>query len=118
AVELGTLIKAAAFSDDGLPLARVRSYEFSAATLLARSSNQLEACPGGNLGLRLPLTPNSPATAPVYDMDLLRSCYVYPKARLDGVAALKFDIARLARNFDLANRKNQTKSYPAQTRFG
>jgi hexosaminidase len=118
ALKLGTVIKAVAFSDDGLPLTAVRSYEFNTDTLLARSSNQLEECPGGNFGLRLPLTPNSPATAPVYDVDLLHSCYVYPKARLDGVAALKFDIARLARNFALANHKNQLKSYPARTRFG
>jgi hexosaminidase len=118
ALKLGTVIKAAAFSDDGLPLTAVRSYEFSADTLLARSSNQLEACPGGDFGLRLPLTPNSPAIAPVYDVDLFHSCYVYPKARLFGVAALRFDIARLARNFSLANHKNQVKSYPAQTRFG
>jgi hexosaminidase len=118
AVELGTLIKAATFSDDGLALAAQRSYEFSADTLLARSSNQLEACPGGNLGLRLPLTPNSPAVAPVYDVDLFHSCYVYPRARMIGVAALRFEIARLARNFALANHKNELKSYPAQTRFG
>jgi hexosaminidase len=114
----GTVIKAAVFTDDGLPLAAVRSYEFSTETLLTRSSNQLEACPGGDFGLRLPLTPNSPAAAPVYDVDLYHSCYVYPKARLSGVMALRFDIARLARNFDLANHKNQVKSHPAQTRFG
>lgn len=118
ALKLGTVIKAAAFSDQGVPLAAVRSYEFSADTLLARSSNQLEACPGGNPGLRLPLTPNSPAVAPAYDVDLFHSCYVYPNARLFGVAALRFDIARLARNFALANHKNQLKSYPARTRFG
>ena len=118
ALKLGTVIKAAAFSDEGVPLAAVRSYEFSAATLLARSSNQLEACPGNTLGLRLPLTPNSPAVAPAYDVDLFHSCYVYPKAPLSGVAALRFDIARLARNFALANHKNQLKSYPARTRFG
>jgi hexosaminidase len=114
----GAAIKATAFSDDGLPLTAARSYEFSPATLLARSSNQLEACPGGNLGLRLPLTPNSPAVAPVYDVDLFQSCYIYPKALLSGVTALQFDVARLARNFALANHKNQSKSYPAQTRFG
>jgi hexosaminidase len=118
ALKPGTVIKATAFSDDGLPLATVRSYEFSTDTLLTRSSNQLEACPDGNLGLRLPLTPNSPAVAPVYDVDLFHSCYVYPKALLNGVAALRFDIARLARNFAFANHKNQVKSYPAQTRFG
>ena len=117
-LNLGTVIKATAFGDDGLPLAAARTYEFNANTLLTRSSNQLEACPGDNLRLRLPLTPDSPATAPVYDVDLLHSCYIYPKALLSGVAALRFDIARLARNFALANHKNQVKSYPARTRFG
>jgi hexosaminidase len=118
ALKLGTVVKAAAFADDGLPLATVRTYEFSADTLLARSSNQLEACPGGEFVLRLPLTPNSPAVVPAYDVDLFHSCYVYPKALLNGVASLRFDLARLARNFGLANHKNQLKSYPAQTRFG
>jgi hexosaminidase len=118
ALELGTVVKAATFSADGLPLAAVRTYNFSAATLLRRSSNELQACPGGDLGLRLPLTPNSPAVAPVYDIDLFHSCYVYPKALLNGVTALQFDIARLARNFALANHKNQVQSHPAQTPFG
>ena len=118
ALELGTVIRAAAFSDDGLPLAAARTYEFSANTLLTRSSSQLEPCRGDNLRLRLPLTPNSPAIAPVYAVDLLHSCYIYPKALLSGVSTLRFAIARLARNFALANRKNQVKSYPAQTRFG
>ena len=37
---------------------------------------------------------------------------------LSGATTLRFAIARLARNFALANRKNQVKSHPAQTRFG
>jgi len=118
ALELGAVIRAGAFGDDGLPLAAVRTYEFSANTLLTRTSSQLEPCGGDNLALRLPLTPNSPAAAPVYDVDLLHSCYVYPKALLSGVTTLRFAIVRLARNFALANRKNQVKSYPARTRFG
>jgi hexosaminidase len=118
ALELGAVVKAATFSDDGLPLAAARTYNFNADTLLRRSSNELEACPGGDLGLRVPLTPNSPDVAPVYDIDLFHSCYVYPKALLSGVTALKFDIARLARNYGLANHKNQVQSYPAQTSFG
>ena len=117
-LSLGAVIKAAVFSDNGLPLAAARTYEFSADTLLTRSSNQLEPCPGDNLRLRLPLTPNSPAIAPVYDVDLLHSCYIYPNALLSGVTTLRFAIARLARNFALANHKDQVKSYAARTRFG
>jgi hexosaminidase len=121
---LGTIIKAAAFSADGLLLAATRRYDFTAATLLSRSSNQLLPCPGGELGLRLPLTPDSPATAPVYNMDVFHSCYVYPRALLQGVRTVKVNIARLPRNYGLANNysleesRDQVKSYPAKTSFG
>jgi hexosaminidase len=118
AVELGTVIKAATFSDDGLPLAAERTYHFNADTLLTRSSNQMHACLGNTLGLRLPLTPDSPAVAPVFNVNLLNSCYIHPKALLTDVTALRLNIARLPRNFGLANRKNQMKSYPARTSFG
>jgi hexosaminidase len=118
ALHLGPVIKAAVFSSDGLPLAAARSFAFRADTILTRSSGELEVCPGVNLRLRLPLTPDSPAVAPVYDVDLLNSCYIYPRALLSGVTALEIHIARLARNFGLANHKNQLKSYPARTRFG
>ncbi len=117
-VELGTVIKATPFSEDGLPLAAGRTYRFSADTLLTRSSNQLHACPGDTLGLRLPLMPDAPAIAPVFNVNLLNSCYIHPKAWLKDVAALRVDIARLPRNFGLANRKNQMKSYPPRTPFG
>jgi hexosaminidase len=117
-LNLGAMIKATAFTDDGMPLAATRSYNFNADTLLTRSSNQLQVCPGDNLRLRLPLTPNSPAVAPVFNVNLLQSCSIYPKALLTDVTALRFDIARLPRNFGLANRKNQVKSYPARTPFG
>ncbi|MDY6947416.1 MAG: family 20 glycosylhydrolase, partial [Pseudomonadota bacterium] len=117
-VKLGAVIKATAFSDDGLALAAARTYNFNADTLSTRSSNQLHACPGNALGLRLPLMPDSPAVAPVFNVNLLNSCYIQAKTSLTDVRALKVDIARLPRNFGLANRKNQMKSYPARTAFG
>ncbi|MET0497792.1 MAG: family 20 glycosylhydrolase [Steroidobacteraceae bacterium] len=118
AVKIGAAIKATAFSEAGLPLAAERTYVFKADTLLARSSSQLRACPGDNLGLRLPLTPDAPAAAPAFNVNLLNSCYIYPKALLTGVTALKLEVARLPRNFGLANRKNQVKTYPPRTPFG
>jgi len=117
-LQFGTMIKATAFSDDGLPLAAARTYHFSAATLLTRSSNQLQVCENESLRLRLPLTPNAPAVAPVYNVDLFHSCYVYAKALLTDVKAIRFDIARLSRNFGLTNHKNKVKSYAARTPFG
>lgn len=118
AIDFGTVIKAAAFTADGTPLAAVRTYQFDADTLLRRSSSQLDSCPGVDLSLRLPLTADSPARSPAYDVDLLNSCYIYRKALLSEGSALRFAVARLERNFLLANRKNQVKSYPAKTPFG
>jgi hexosaminidase len=117
-LKLGTVVTATAFNDDGVPLAAERKYNFTADTLLTRSSNQLHACPGDNLGLRLPLTPDSPAVAPVFNVNLLNSCYIYQKAPLEKSTALGFKIARLPRNFGLANRKNQLKVHPPRTPFG
>jgi len=117
-LELGAVIKATAFSDDGLPLAAARTYNFNTETLLARSSNQLRVCAGDNLRLRLPLTPNSPEIAPVYNVDLFKSCYVYTNAPLKNVTALQFDIARLSRNFGLANHQNKVKSYAGKALAG
>jgi hexosaminidase len=115
---LGAVVTATAFSKEGWPLAAARTYHFTTDTLLARSSNQLQVCASDTLRLRLPLTPNSPAVEPAFNVDLFHSCYIYPKALLTDVAALRFSIARLARNFGLANHKNQVKSYPARTPFG
>jgi len=117
-LELGAVVKAAAFTEDAVPLAAERTHRFDADTLLTRSSNQLRVCPGDNLGLRLPLKPDSPAVAPVFNLNLLNSCYIYPSALLTDVTALRVEIARLPRNFGLANRKNQVKSHPARTPFG
>jgi len=117
-LKFGTVIKATAYDTDGAPLAAERIYEFGADTLLTRTSNQLNTCPGDTLGLRLPLTPDSPAVAPAFNVNLLNSCYIYTRALLTNVTALEFDIARLPRNFGLANRKNQLKTHPPQTAFG
>lgn len=117
-LRFGAQVKAAAFSETGLLLAAPRAYDFGAETLLRRSSNQLRACPDGDLGLRAPLTVDSPATAPVYNIDIFHMCHVYPQARLAGIASITVDIARLARNYGLANEADKVKQYPAKTPFG
>lgn len=117
-LKLGAVLKAIPFSADGTPLAAERTYQFTADTLLTRTSNQLNTCPGDTLGLRLPLTPDSPAVSPVFNVNLLNSCYIYSKAPLMDVTLLEFHIARLPRNFGLANRKNQLKTHPPRTAFG
>jgi len=117
-LRLGTTVKAAVFSQQGDLLAAERTYRFDAATLRTRASSELTACGSGDLGLRVPLTSDSPATAPVYDIDIFDDCFEYPQARLDRVRSIEVDMARLARNYGLAHDQSQVKSHDQQTRFG
>ena len=82
------------------------------------ATGDLTACGSGDLGLRVPLTPDSPATAPVYDIDIFDDCVAYPEARLDGIKSVHIDMARLARNYGLAHDQSKVKIYPQQTKFG
>ena len=66
----------------------------------------------------MPLTPDSPATRPVYNIDLFNDCFVYPQARLDGIQSVDIDVARLSRNYGLAHDQSKVKAYPLQSRFG
>jgi len=117
-LRFGAAIKAAVFTPDGAVLAPARSFRFDAETLYARATGDLTACSGGDLGLRVPLTPDSPATAPVYEIDIFDDCFAYPEARLDGIKAIQVDVARLARNYGLAHDQSKVKSHPSQTTFG
>jgi hexosaminidase len=116
---LPTTIRALAFAADGTPLAAARTRVLDRAALSTRSSSELHACPGGDLGLRVPLLPDRdrPDT-PVYNVDLFHSCWIYPQARLDGVVAIHVDAARLARNYGLAHDQAKVVAYPASTAHG
>ena len=100
------------------PLAAVRTFRFDAETLRTRASGDMTACGGGELGLRVPLTPDSPATAPVYDIDIFDDCFVYPQARMDNIRSVDIDVARLSRNYGLAHDQSKVKAYPQTSRFG
>jgi hexosaminidase len=118
-VPVPTTVRALAFAADGTPLAAARTRTLDRAALSTRSSSELRACPGGDLGLRVPLLPDldRPDT-PVYNVDLFRSCWVYPDARLDEAVAIHVDAARLARNYGLAQDQAKVVAYPASTAHG
>lgn len=117
-LNLGARVRATAFDTAGAPLARMRERRFDAASLLRRSSAELRACPGSDLGLRLPLRPEAEAWAPVFNVSLLDACWIYPQALLDGVDAIHVDAARLARNYGLAHEAVKVVQYPATTPGG
>ena len=111
-------VTAAPFTKAGLPLARADIYTFSADRLLTRTSQDMVACGKGSLGLRAPLTADSPAKAPVYNIDIFDSCWMYPETRRDGVAGITVETARLARNYGLANEATKVLTHPRDTPYG
>ncbi|WP_329741411.1 beta-N-acetylhexosaminidase [Dyella sp. A6] len=118
-VALPATVRAATFAPDGSELAAPRVRVFDRAALLTLRNGQLEACPGGNLGLRVPLLPDlGTRHTPVYDMDLFHACWVYPQAPLDTVTGIDVDMARLARNYGLAHDQSKVVAYPARTVHG
>jgi hexosaminidase len=120
AITLPSTIKATVFTEDGRPLGATRSRRFDRAALLSIDNQGLRNCSdGGALGLRLPLLPDMPdADTPVYNVDVFHACWLYPKARLDGIVSLRIDAARLARNFGLAHDQSKVEQYPASTPGG
>jgi hexosaminidase len=115
---LPVTINATTFAADGSPLARVRTQRFDAQTLASYDGNALEACPKGDLGLRVPLLPDATSPAPVYNVDLMNSCWRVPNVQLDGAAAMVIDGAWLARNYGLAHDASKVKVRAARTPAG
>jgi len=111
-------LRATAFAPDGAPLAAPRTLWLDSAHLLTRSSNSLTACPGGEMGLRMPLRPEATERTPVFNVNLMDSCWIYPAARLDGVTAIVVDAARLARNYGLAHDAAKVVQHPAASADG
>ncbi|WP_149193486.1 beta-N-acetylhexosaminidase [Luteimonas suaedae] len=120
AVTLPVTVKAAVFTEDGLPLAAARSRHFDREALLTVETQGLRNChDGGPLGLRVPLLPDMPGIdTPVYNVDLFYACWTYPQARLDGIAGIRIDAARLARNYGLAHDQSKVHQYPSSTPRG
>ncbi|WP_429242791.1 beta-N-acetylhexosaminidase [Luteibacter sp. 621] len=118
-VTLPVTVRAATFAPDGMQIAAARSRLIDRDALLTRRNGEFTKCPDGGLGLRMPLLPDLGAMdTPVYDVDLFHSCWLYPKAPLDGITGVRVEAARLARNYGLAHDQSKVVSYPAKTKNG
>jgi len=115
---LPVTISATSFASDGSPLARVRTQRFDAQTLASYDGNALQACPKGDLGLRVPLLPDATSPAPVYNVDLMNSCWRVTNVPLDGAVTMVIDGAWLARNYGLAHDASKVKVRASRTPAG
>ena len=95
-------LTAASFADDGSPLAAPRMQDISAETLASRNSDELSTC-SNKLVLRIegqrPLT----GPRPVYRVDIMDTCWLWPKAPLDGMRHITVSIGNLPWNYQLAH---------------
>lgn len=114
---LGTTVRAVTFGRDGVPLARPRDYAATVPALLSTDSVTLRACRGG-IELRLPLTPDQPEHAPAYNSNIFDDCMVWRGAPLSVARGYRIAVARLPRNFGIANDYRKLVRYYAATRFG
>jgi len=102
-IPVGTTVRAAAFAPDGRAASAARTFDATRAGLLRRNSADMIACPRGALGLRVPLNSEQEENAPAYNINLFDTCTAYPGVRLDQVGGLAVEVARLPRNYGLAN---------------
>jgi hexosaminidase len=115
---LPATVSATSFAADGRQLARVRTERFDASTLGIIDGSGFEGCPTGGLGVRVPLLPDAAAPAPVYDVDVISSCWKLPQVSLDGASTITIDGAWLARNYGLAGDASKVVSRAARTPAG
>jgi hexosaminidase len=115
---LPVTVSAASFAADGRQIARVRTQRLDARTLAIVDGSGFQGCPTGGLGVRVPLLPDATAPAPVYDVDVISSCWKLPQVSLDGVASITIDGAWLARNYGLAGDASKVVSRTARSPAG
>ena len=118
AVNLPTTVKATALADDGAPLAGVRERVLDVATLRSRTTGELDNCPGSGFRLRVQPSPDATSLSPTYLINVFDNCRLYRAAKLDGIAAISVDIARLPRNYQLAHEAKLVVSHKATTPQG
>jgi hexosaminidase len=118
AVKLPAKVIAVALDARGVPLAAPRQRVLDAAHLLSLGGAELRNCPGSDFALRAQPEPDAATLAPVYNVDVFDSCWVYPQARLDGIAAVHVEAARLPRNYALAHEAAKVVSRTPATAHG
>ncbi len=117
-IKPGGKIRAAAFDAAGRQIAEPRLFDTGRQALLTRTASDMVACPKGSLALRVPLTPEAQANAPVYNIDLFDLCTAYPAAPMDVAKGFTIDIARLPRHYALAHEETKLRRHYNVTPHG
>jgi hexosaminidase len=92
----------ASFADDGSLLAAPRMQAISAEALTSRNSDELGTC-SNKLVLRIEAPRPLAGPRPVYRVDIMDTCWLWPAASLDGMRHLRVSIGDLPWNYQLAH---------------
>lgn len=117
-VTLPAQVRAASFTKDGTPLAAPRARTLDSTALRSLSGDLLANCPKNDSRLRLQPTPDATSTQPVYVVNVLDPCQVYPATLMDGVVSIHVDVVRLPNDFALADEAKLLVTHPHSTPFG
>jgi len=111
-------LRAAAFSGT-TALAPPSRHAFDAASLLARSDEQLATCPDtGRLLLRLEDDGPADGERAIFNVTIFYPCWLWAGADLDGIASAKVRLGRMPYYFQLAHDEPNRKFMPAETEYG
>ena len=117
-VPMGAMLRAAAFAPDGSATAADRRFDATAAAIGRWSSSDLDACPHGKLGLRVPLTADAREGTPAYNVNLFDTCTMAHGVPQEGGPNFTIDVARLARHYGLAHDEDKVIAHYAVTPHG
>ncbi|MDF4004746.1 family 20 glycosylhydrolase [Luteibacter sp. PPL552] len=115
-VSLPTTVKANAF-DAGFGLAGVRESTIDATSLLHRSAVQLQTCTD-DLPLRIEAPEMVGGVRPLYQADIMNTCWIWKSVPLDGLYGAAITVDRLPYNYALWTSAKNIVARRARSRAG
>jgi hexosaminidase len=115
-IALPARLRARAFAGDEL-LPGNLDVGLDPANLRRRTDSALAAC---HPGLRLALEDDAPAAGPraVFLTDIMKPCWLYRDAEMDGVGAIAIDVGQLPFNFQIGRDRDSIRFPPPRTAVG
>jgi hexosaminidase len=115
-LQAGTELRAATFAGDQ-PVSSIWRRKLDTATLVRRSSRELDLCSDG---ISLLLEPNGfgPGQTPIYALDLMNPCWIYRDVDLTRGARLVAAVGALPFNFEIGANAQKIRVGDARTTDG
>lgn len=117
-VSLPRTVRAVTLAADGSELAAPQQRKLDRAALLSFNGTQLANCPDSSFRLRVQPMPDATSLAPTYAINVFDSCQMVPALELDHIHGIQVTVARLERNYALAQEASKVRQRPHATPAG